>query len=92
MCRSSHQRCSIRKGGLKKFAKFTGKHLCQSLFLIKLQAIKKETGTGVFCEFCEIFKNTFFIEHVWTTVSECGMKVKKTTESIKFFLSVIFRH
>ena len=37
--RSSHQRCSVRKGVLGNFAKFTGKHLCQSLFLIKLQAL-----------------------------------------------------
>ena len=37
-CRSSHPRCSIRKGLLINFAKFTEKHLCQSLFLIKLQA------------------------------------------------------
>ena len=29
---SSHQRCSLRKGVLRNFAKFTGKHLCQSLF------------------------------------------------------------
>ena len=34
--RSSHQRCSIKKAVLNKFAIFTGKHLCQSLFLIKL--------------------------------------------------------
>ena len=27
-----------KKGVLKDFAKFTGKHLCWSLFLIKLQA------------------------------------------------------
>ena len=39
-------------------------------FLIKLLAlgcnfIKKETLAQVFsCEFCEIFKNTFFIEHL----------------------------
>ena len=44
-------------------------------FLIKLQAetcifIKKETVTQVFsCEFCEIFKNIFSIEHLRTTVS-----------------------
>ena len=31
LCRSSHQRCSIEKGVLRNFAKFTGKHLCQSL-------------------------------------------------------------
>ena len=30
-CRSSHQRCSVRKGVLRNFTKFTGKHLCQSL-------------------------------------------------------------
>ena len=37
-CRSSHQRCSLRTGVLRNFAKFIGKHLFQSLFLIKLQA------------------------------------------------------
>ena len=36
--KSSHRRCSVKKGVLRNFAKFTGKHLCQSLFLIKLQA------------------------------------------------------
>ena len=30
--RSNHQRCSIIKGVLRNFAKFTRKHLCQSLF------------------------------------------------------------
>ena len=30
--------------------------------------IKKETLAQVFsCEFCEIAKNTFFTEHLWTT-------------------------
>ena len=23
------------------------------------------------CEFCEISKNTFFTEHLWTTASSC---------------------
>ena len=30
--RSSHWRCSVRKSVLRNFAKFTGKHLWQSLF------------------------------------------------------------
>ena len=34
--RSSHQRCSIKKGVLRNFPKFTGKHLCQSLFVNKV--------------------------------------------------------
>ena len=66
------------KGVLTNFTKFTGKHLCQSLFfnssmfLIKLHVfIKKETLAQVFsCEFYEICKNTFFTEHLWTTASE----------------------
>ena len=35
---SSHRRCSVKKGVLSNFAKFTGKHLYQILFLIELQA------------------------------------------------------
>ena len=38
--RSSHQRYSIIKGVLINFAKFTGKHLCQSLFLNKVAGPK----------------------------------------------------
>ena len=50
----------LSKGVLRNFAKFTGKHLCQSLFL-SLNFIKKETLAQVFsCEFSEISKNTFF--------------------------------
>ena len=33
--RNSHRRCSIKKGALKNFAIFTGKHLCWRLALIK---------------------------------------------------------
>ena len=63
--RSSRREVFSKKGALRNFAKFTGKHLCQRLFLIKLQAktcsfIKKESLAQVFsCEFCEISKNTF---------------------------------
>ena len=34
MYRSSHKRCSVKKGVLRNFAKFTKKHLCQSPFLL----------------------------------------------------------
>ena len=53
-----------KKGVLRNFAIFTGKHLCQSpFFLIKLQAsacnfIKKENLAQLFSwKFCEISKN-----------------------------------
>ena len=66
------------KGDFRNFAKFTGKHLCQSLFFNKVAGlrpktcniIKKETLARVFsCEFCKISENTFFTEHLWTTAS-----------------------
>ena len=37
--RSSHQRCSMKKGVLRNFTKFTGKHLCQSLFFNKVTGL-----------------------------------------------------
>ena len=44
------------------------KYLCWSLFLIKLQIsfYSKETPTQFLsCEYCDIFKNSFFKEHLW---------------------------
>ena len=38
--RSSHRGCSVRKGVLKNFAKFSGKHLCQSLFFNKVAGLR----------------------------------------------------
>ena len=67
LCRSSHQLCSVRKGVLRNVAKFTGKRLCQSLFLIKLLALARVFS----CEFCETSKNTFFYRTPPVTVSVC---------------------
>ena len=48
---------------IKNFTKFTAKHLCRIIFLIRLQTcnfIKKEIPTQMFsCEFCETFKSRF---------------------------------
>ena len=59
--------CFVKKGVLKNFANFTGKHMRWSLFLIKQQDVwlttllKRDSNTGVFqCEHSEIFKNTYF--------------------------------
>ena len=53
-----------KKSVLRNFAKFTGKHLCQSLSFNKvagLNFIKRQTLAQVFSrEFCEISKNTIF--------------------------------
>ena len=41
--RSNHQRCFIRKGVLRNFTKFLGKHLFQSVFFNKVAALKPAT-------------------------------------------------
>ena len=46
------------KGVLENFSKFTGKNLNRSLFFNKVG------GQVYSCEFREIFKNAFFIEHL----------------------------
>ena len=64
--RSSRPEVLCKKGVLRNFTKFTGKHLCQSLIFNKVSGLrpatllKKETLAPVFfCEFWEISKNTF---------------------------------
>ena len=66
--RSSRPEVFCKKAVIRNFAKFTGKHLCQSLLFIKncrhkasaSNFIKKETLAQVFfCEFCEISRNNF---------------------------------
>ena len=56
------QRCSVKKGVLRNLINFTGKHLCQSLFLIKLQAFVKFLTTA------------FFTEHFWWLLLKTKMK------------------
>ena len=77
--RSSCPAVFCKKGILKNFAKFRAKYLCQSLpFIIKLQAwgciknfIKNNALAQVFSnEVCEIFKDTFYTEHLRVTASE----------------------
>ena len=41
--RSSHQRCSMKKVVLRNFTKFTGKHMCQSLFFNKVTGLRPAT-------------------------------------------------
>ena len=71
---------SVRQGVLKNFANFTGKNLCWSLFLIKLEfwgpaTLLKKTLTQVFsCEIYKLFKNNYFEEHLWTSASKHYLK------------------
>ena len=71
--RSSHRRCSVRKGVLRNFENSQEKTCARVFFFYRPEAcnfIKKETLAQVLsCEFCEISKNTFFTEHLWAPAS-----------------------
>ena len=101
--RSSHRRCSVWIGVLRNFAKFTGKHLCQSLFFNKVAGLrpatllKKEALAQVFsCEFCEISKNTFFTEHLrWLLLDLVQFVLRHFTYTDfnkKFFWNIQFNY
>ena len=51
---NSQRKCSVKKTVFKKFAKFTGKHLCSGLFFNTASDLslkfcpKRDSGTGAF--------------------------------------------
>ena len=73
--RQSHRRCSVKRGVLKNFANFTGKHLCWRLFLTMLQSfspatfLKRDSNPGVLLRSLEHFQNTYSEEPLRTTAS-----------------------
>ena len=104
---------SIKKVFLK-IVQFSQENTCARVsLLIKLQAsgnfiasgcncLKKETPAQVFsCEFCKIFKNSFFTKHLWMTASvhfnlisirirvtefHCSFKILNKFYQILFFI------
>ena len=71
--RNSHQRCSMKERILRNFAKFTGKHQCQSLV-----PWQKGTLAQVFSyEVCKISKNTFFTEHLRRLLPKINLSSQK---------------
>ena len=72
--RSSRQRCSIKKL-LIKISQYSQENTYVGFVagLISCNFIKKKTPTQVFsCEYCEIFKNSFFMEHIWWLLLSLG--------------------
>ena len=67
---SSHRRRSIKKAVLKNFAVFT-ENTCVGVFSSAL--LKRDSNTGVLL--CEIFKNTYFEEHLRTAASELTLEI-----------------
>ena len=69
--RSSHLEVLFcKKGALKNFTKFTGKHLCWSLFFNKVAGLATsfKNWLGQMCfpvNFAKFLRTSFFIEHLW---------------------------
>ena len=96
--RSSHQGSSVKKGVLRNFAKFTGKHLCRVSFLMKLQAWGLEIAFKNFQEICSALANhipsnflksvfhKFCLVHSWILCPIC-LRQCHVLNSKKYWLS-----
>ena len=73
MVEAATDKVFCKKGFLKNFAIFTGKHLCWSLFVTIVQTfrpatlLKRDSNTWFADEIWEIFKNTYFEQHLFST-------------------------
>ena len=72
MLRSSRPQVFCEKGVLRNFAKFTGKHLRQSLFFNKVAGLRPATllkkRLWHWCfpvNFAKFLRTPFFTEHLW---------------------------
>ena len=89
--RSSHRKCSVKKGVLKSFANLTGKHVCWSLFLIKLQIfIKKRLQYTCFPVKFAKFLRTSTLKNICERLLLPFLRFTKF--NINFFLWVSWRH
>ena len=75
---------------LKNFEKFSGKQLCQSFFYkftdLQLATLSKKRLLS--CEFFEIFRNTFFTEHLRVTASAfLKLKSNKQLHRLQFSIN-----
>ena len=73
--KSSHQRCSAKKGVLKNFAKFTGKHLRRSLFFNKVAGAAWHRCFPV--NFAKFLRTPLFTEQLWWLLLSDLNKIRK---------------
>ena len=74
LIKRNHWNVFCKNDAVENFAKFRGKHLYRSL------SSKKKTPAQLFhCIFFEIFKNTFFAEHLQKVDSVCFCLLTITT-------------
>ena len=93
--RSTRPEVFCKKGVLRNFAKFAGKHLYQRLFSNKVASlackfVKKEPLAQVFsCQFCEISQNNFFYRtpHVAASKIIVFKKIRASLTNLTFLVS-----
>ena len=77
---SSYSEMFYQINVLENFAKLTEKHLCRSLFSKRFAGFRQYCS----CEFCKIFKSTFFMELLYfVTFSETLESVLKEKNTVK---------
>ena len=76
--RSSRPEVFCKKGVLRNFTKFTGKHLCQSPFFNKVEGLRPSTLLKMRLwhrcfpvNFVKFLRTPFFIEHLWWLLLYC---------------------
>ena len=76
-----------KKGVLRNFAKFTGKHLYHSLFFNKVAALRHESRLWHRCfpvNFTKFLRTPFLIEHLWWLLQQWC----KDYPTIEYIISV----
>ena len=63
--RSSRPIVFCKKSVFKNLAKFTRKHLCQSLFLTKVPLLALTLRRCFYVDFAKFLRTPFCIEHLW---------------------------
>ena len=81
--RSSHQKCFFKKCVLRNSVKLRP----QACSLIKIETL----AHVFFCEFWEISKNTFLIEHLWASASVHKI-FQNTQNSNRSYVTFLWRH
>ena len=88
--RSSRQEVFCEEGILRNFTTFTGKHLCQSLFLNKVAGLrpatllKKRLWHRCFpVNFVKFLRTPFLIEHLWWLLQNVFNMIQYTFELVR---------
>ena len=83
--RSSRPEVFCRKGVLLNFAKFTVKHLCQSLLFNRVKGLRPWHRCFP-VNVVKCFRTTFFIEHLWWLL----LQIYRRELMLIFFLFIFF--